>query len=56
MLLASDPAVSKSIGLLVTFIGIGIIVNIIIIYLLIQVVGERNQNQQAIRERESPGG
>lgn len=55
MLLASDPAVSKTIGLVVTFIGIGIIVNILIIYLLVQVLGEHRQNQKALRERESAG-
>jgi hypothetical protein len=46
MLLAASPAVSTDIGLIVTFIGIGVVVNVIIVYLAIQVRGERQENQQ----------
>jgi hypothetical protein len=48
-LLASSEAVSKDIGLIVTFIGIGILVNIIIVLIAIQVRGERQQNQQRLQ-------
>jgi hypothetical protein len=49
LLLASSEAVSKDIGLIVTFIGIGILVNIIIVLIAIQVRGERQQNQQHLQ-------
>ncbi len=45
MLLAS-AAVSKDIGLLATFIGIGIIVNVIVMFIVVLVRGERQQNQE----------
>jgi nitrogen fixation protein FixH len=46
LLLATDEATSHTIGLLITFIGIGIIVNVILIYIAIQIRGERRQNQE----------
>lgn len=45
MLPLASAAVSKDVGLLVTFIGIGIVVNIIVVYIAVQVRGERHQNQ-----------
>jgi len=54
MLLATSAAFSKTFGLLVTFVGIGIIVNAIVIYLALQVRGEHQQNQQD-RTRRPPG-
>ncbi|HEY5286451.1 MAG TPA: hypothetical protein VIJ50_05040 [Solirubrobacteraceae bacterium] len=50
MLLASSQAVSKDIGLIVTFIGIGVLVNIVIVLIAIQVRGERQQNQQKLQK------
>jgi hypothetical protein len=50
MVLAISKAVSTDIGLLVTFGGIGVIVNIIIVYIAVQIRGERLQNQE-YRER-----
>jgi hypothetical protein len=44
MLLATSSAVTYDIGLLITFLGIGLIVNGLIIYILIQVRGEHHQN------------
>jgi hypothetical protein len=41
----ASAAVSKDIGLIATFIGIGVIVNIIVVYIAVQVRGERHQNQ-----------
>jgi hypothetical protein len=46
MLLAASAAFSKDVGLIVTFVGIGVVVNLIIVYLAVQVRGERSQNQE----------
>ena len=46
MLIATSAAVSKDIGLLATFLGIGVIVNVVVVFIAIQVRGERHQNQQ----------
>jgi uncharacterized membrane protein len=52
MLLATlSPAVSKDIGLLVTFLGIGLVVNVIVVYIAVQVRGERRQNQEYLESR-----
>jgi hypothetical protein len=48
MLLAS-AAVSKDIGLLATFLGIGLIVNVIVVFIAVLIRGERQQNQQDLR-------
>ena len=50
MILAMSEAVSKDIGLIATFGGIGVIVNVIIVFIAIQIRGERRQNQE-YRER-----
>ena len=46
MVLALSQALSMDIGLIVTFGGIGVIVNVIIVYIAIQIRGERQQNQE----------
>jgi hypothetical protein len=46
MLLLANAATTKDVGLIATFGGIGLIVNIIIVYILIQVRGEHRQNQE----------
>ena len=46
MLLATSEAVVKDIGLIATFGGIGVIVNLIVVFIAIQVRGERQQNQE----------
>jgi len=51
LVLATDPATSKTIGLLVTFIGIGIIVNVILVYIAFLIIGERRQNRESIAAR-----
>ncbi len=51
MLLAASEAFSKDVGLIVVFLGIGLIVNVIIVYIAIQVRGERMQNQQHLSRR-----
>jgi len=42
----ASAATSKTIGLLITFGGIGVVVNVIIVYIAIQVRGERKQNAE----------
>ncbi|HXW59554.1 MAG TPA: hypothetical protein VEJ23_08780 [Solirubrobacteraceae bacterium] len=46
MLVLASEAVSKDVGLIVTFIGIGIVVNVLIVYALFQVRGEHLQNKE----------
>jgi hypothetical protein len=50
MLLAASQAFSKTFGLIATFGGIGVIVNVIVVIIAIQIRGERQQNQK-YRER-----
>jgi putative exporter of polyketide antibiotics len=54
-MLASSAAFSKTFGLVVTFGGIGVIVNIFVVYIAIQIRGERRQNQQDLLAHRSPG-
>jgi hypothetical protein len=51
VLLAASQAFSKTFGLIVTFGGIGVIVNGLIVYIAIQIRGERQQNEQYRAER-----
>ncbi len=46
MLLVASAAVSKDVGLIGTFGGIGLIVGVIVLYIAIQVRGEHRQNQE----------
>jgi hypothetical protein len=55
MLLAASAAVSKDIGLIATFGGIGVVVNVIVVYIAIQIRGERRQNQEYRSSRGFPG-
>ena len=50
MLLAASEATSKTIGLVATFGGIGLIVNVILVIIAVQIRGERRQNRE-YRER-----
>ena len=52
--LAASAAVSKDIGLIATFGGIGVLVNIIVVYIAIQIRGERRQNHEYIASRHRP--
>ena len=54
MVLAASEAFVKTFGLIVTFGGIGVIVNLIIVYIAIQVRGERRQNQEYMDSRRHP--
>jgi hypothetical protein len=51
VVLAASQAFSKTFGLIVTFGGIGVIVNALIVYIAIQIRGERQQNEEYRAER-----
>jgi hypothetical protein len=51
MVLASSEALVKTIGLVATFGGIGVIVNVMIVYIAVQIRGERRQNKEYIASR-----
>jgi Na+-transporting methylmalonyl-CoA/oxaloacetate decarboxylase gamma subunit len=42
----SPSSLGQTIALLLTFLGIGVIVNVLIIYIVAQVLAERKQNQE----------
>lgn len=46
MVLAISKALSIDIGLIATFGGIGVVVNIIVVYIAVQIRGERMQNKE----------
>jgi len=46
MLITADAATSQTIALLITFVGIGIVVNVLILYVIFQVLAEHKENQQ----------
>jgi hypothetical protein len=46
VLLAASAAFSKDVGLIATFGGIGVVVNVIVVYIAIQIRGERQQNRE----------
>jgi hypothetical protein len=50
MLPVADTAVDQTLALLATFVGIGILVNVLVVYIIGQVLAERRQNQER-RER-----
>ena len=54
-MLASSAAFSKTFGLIVTFGGIGVVVNVIIVYIAVQIRGERRQNREYLASRRPPG-
>jgi hypothetical protein len=53
-LIASNQAFAKDVGLIITFVGIGIIVNIIVVIILAQVRGEHQQNRKRVADRRGP--
>jgi phage shock protein PspC (stress-responsive transcriptional regulator) len=46
MLALADYATGQTIALLITFIGIGILANVIIVYIVAQVIAEHKQNRE----------
>ena len=55
MVVAASAAFSKTFGLIVTFGGIGVIVNIIVVYIAVQIRGERRENQEYLASKRPPG-
>jgi hypothetical protein len=55
MVIAANEAFAKTVGLIATFGGIGVVVNIIVVYIAVQVRGERRQNEEFIASRKPPG-
>ncbi|HMD52442.1 MAG TPA: hypothetical protein VKG62_06975 [Solirubrobacteraceae bacterium] len=55
MILALSEASVKTVDLAATFIGIGIVVGIISVYIAVQIRGERQANQEYILSRRPPG-
>jgi hypothetical protein len=51
MILAASAALEKTFGLIVVFGGIGVIVNAIVVYIAIQIRGEREQNKRLFAGR-----
>jgi hypothetical protein len=49
MLVDANQALGQTLALLATFLGIGVLVNVVIIYIVAQVLSERKQNQEANR-------
>jgi hypothetical protein len=56
MLLGFSEATIKTAGLIFTFGGIGVVVNVLIVYALVQVRGERRQNLEHLAARRPPSG
>ena len=52
LLLLASAASSKTIGLIITFGGIGVIVNGLIVYIVVQILGERAENQERMRRQD----
>ncbi len=46
LITASSQALGQTLALLVTFLGIGLVVNVLIVYIVAQVLAERKQNQE----------
>jgi F0F1-type ATP synthase assembly protein I len=46
MPIAADEALGQTLALLITFLGIGVIANVLIVYAVAQVFAERKQNQE----------
>jgi len=49
-LLASSAAFSKDVGLIAVFGGIGVLVNVILIFILVEVRGESQENRRRLAE------
>ncbi|HTQ68860.1 MAG TPA: hypothetical protein VMI13_09235 [Solirubrobacteraceae bacterium] len=56
MVLAASEAFAKTFGLAATFIGIQVVVIVIIIYIAVQIRGERAQNREYAASRKAPQG
>jgi hypothetical protein len=48
-MLIPAAALGQTLALLATFLGVGVLANILIVYVIGQVLGERKQNQESRR-------
>jgi hypothetical protein len=55
VLVLASAAFTKTIGLIITFGGIGVVVNGLIVYIAIQVIGEHMENRELVRRRQDLG-
>lgn len=46
MLIAADEALGQTLALIATFGGVGLVVNLLIVYIIVQVLAERRQNRE----------
>ncbi len=46
MLILRTAALNQDIALLATFLGVGVVVNVLIVYIIGEVLAERRQNQE----------
>ena len=46
LLIPADAALGQTLALIATFGGIGVFVNLLIFYIIAQVLGERKENQE----------
>ncbi len=54
MLILADEATGQTLALLATFLGIGLIANVLIVYIVAQVLAERRQNREYRARRDQP--
>jgi hypothetical protein len=45
-MLITASALGQTLALLATFLGIGVVVNLLVVYVVAQVLGERQENQE----------
>ena len=46
MLAPADIALGQTLALLATFLGVGVLVNVLVVFIVAQVMGERKANRQ----------
>jgi len=54
MLILGDEALGQTLALLATFLGIGVFVNVLVVYIVAQVLAERKENQEADNALSTP--
>ena len=52
VLVLASAAFTKTIGLIITFGGIGVVVNGLVVYIAIQIIGEHMENRELVRRRQ----
>ena len=52
MLITASDAFAQTTALLITFLGVGLVANVLIVYIIAQVLAERRQNREYREFRE----